>query len=72
VYFELRDIEQGYAPSFPYQVIVDSKRELCGLRDIPGVRGVAGTRGQQQDIVLRFKMPDEPRARLAQTALARA
>jgi hypothetical protein len=63
VYLELRDIEQGYALSLLLQVVLDSKRKLCGLRDIPGVLSVPIARGQQQDIILRFEIPDEPRAR---------
>ncbi len=69
IYLELRDIEQGYALSFLFQVVLDSKRELCGLRDIPGVLFVPIARSQQQDIIRRFEIPDEPRARLDQLRL---
>ena len=72
VYLELRDIEQGYALSLLLQVVLDSKRKLCGLRDIPGVLSVPIARGQQQDIILRFEIPDEPRARVDQPALSGA
>jgi hypothetical protein len=71
-YLELRDIEQGYALSFLFQVVLDSKRELGGLRDIPGVLCVPIAGGQQQDIILRFEIPDEPRARLDQLDLSGA
>jgi hypothetical protein len=71
-YLELRDIEQGYAPSFLLQVVLDSKGELCGLRDIPGVLFVPIAGGQQQDIILRFEIPDEPRARFDQLHLSAA
>ena len=53
-------------------MVLDSKRELCGLRDIPGVLVVPIARGQQQDIILRFEIPDEPRARLDQLDLSGA
>ena len=64
VYLQLRDIEQGYTLSFLLQVARDSARELCGLRNIPGVFSVPSARDQQQDIILRFEMPVEPRARI--------
>ena len=72
IYLELRDIEQGDALSFLFQVVLDSKRELCGLRNIPGVLFVPIARGQQQDIIPRFEIPDEPRARLDQLDLSGA
>ena len=72
VYLELRNIEQGYAFSFLFQVVFYSKRELCGLWDIPSVLSVPIARGQQQDIILRFEIPDEPRARVDQPALSGA
>ena len=72
IYLELRDIEQGDALSFLFQVVLDSKRELCGLRDIPGVLFVPIARGQQQDIIPRFEIPDESRARLDQLDLSGA
>ena len=72
VYLELRDIEQGYALSFLFQVVLDSKRELCGLRDIPFVSFVPIARGQQQDIILRLEIPDEPRAWVDQPAFSGA
>jgi hypothetical protein len=72
IYLELCDIEQCYALSFFFQVVLDSKRELCGLRDIPGVLFVPIARGQQQDVILRFEIPDEPRALLDQLDLSGA
>jgi hypothetical protein len=70
VYLELRDIEQGYALTFLFQVVLDPKRELCGLRNIPGVLSVPSACGQQQDIILRFEISHEPRARVDQPALS--
>jgi hypothetical protein len=72
MYLELCDIEQGYALSFLSQAVLDSKSELCGLRDIPGVLFVPIARGQQQYVILRFEIPDEPRAGLDQLALSGA
>jgi hypothetical protein len=50
----------------------DSARELSGLRNISGVFSVPSARDQQQDIVLRFEIVDEPRARVDQPALSDA
>lgn len=66
---ELCNVEQGDPFACSFQVILDSERELGGLRDIPGVRSVAIAGGEQQDIILRFEVPDEPRARVDQPAL---
>jgi hypothetical protein len=55
-----------------FQVVFYSKRELCGLWDIPSMLFVPIARGQQQDIILRFEIPDEPRARVDQPALSGA
>ena len=72
VYFDLCDIEQGYALSFLFQMVLDSKRELCGLRDIPIVSFVPIARRHQQDIILRFEIRYEPRAWVDQPAFSDA
>ena len=69
VYRELGDIEQGDALALSLQMVLDPKRELRGLRDIPGVLAVPIARGEEQDMIPRFEMPDEPRARPDQPAL---
>src|ERR1035437_1574017 len=66
---ELGDIDQRHLLSSSSQVISDSKRQLCGLRDIPRVLFVPVARGQQQDVIPRLEMADEPRAWVSQTGL---
>ena len=43
-------------------MLFDSKRECCGLRDIPGMLLVPSARSEQQDVILRFEILDESSA----------
>lgn len=62
MYFEIRNIEHRYMLSFLLQMLFDSKRELCSLWDIPGMLLVPSARREQQDVILRLEIFDEPSA----------
>ena len=62
MYSEIRNIKHGYMLSFLLQMLFDSKRELCGLRDIPEMLLVPSARSEQQDVILCFEIFDEPSA----------
>jgi len=46
MYSEIRNIEHGYLLSFLLLILFDSKRELCSLRDIPGMLLVPSARSE--------------------------
>ena len=62
MYPEIGNIEYRYLLSFLLQMLFDSKRELCSLWDIPGMLLVPSARREQQDVVLRLEIFDEPSA----------
>jgi hypothetical protein len=62
MYSEIRNIERGYMLSFLLQILLDLKRELRSLWNIPGMLLVPSAGSEQQDVILGFEIFDETSA----------